>query len=231
MHQVAYKADRSAGAVEPGKNPNSIGKRVPNKHSCIQHVVLQRCRDKRVQIREYILCGKCEAGYKWGVKDVNDLNLIVPNIEMNENNTHSHQQSSLPISVKINHPKLINFPINMPSYYQVVDLLHFVKESTMFKMFSNYHLAYNGNLVGLKTILGDLAGENSQVELDVAFQHYNYATAMYHYETVSKLLKEPHKFAILLRADQKCIEFDKVEPEAMGKELLPPSFKVSKSNI
>ena len=150
---------------------------------------------------------------------------------MNESNTHSHQQSSSLISVKINHPKLANFPIAMPSYYQIADLLHFVKESTMLKMFSNYHLAFNGNLVGLKTTLGDLAAENNQLELDVVFQHYNYATAMYHYETVHKLLKEPHKFAILLRADQKCIEFDKVEPEAMGKELLPPSFKVAKSNI
>lgn len=52
----------------------------------------------------------------------------------------------------------------------------------------------------MKELLGD---NNKTIELDIVFEYYTSASALHHFEVVSKLLKNPFKLAILMKNDQK----------------------------
>jgi hypothetical protein len=152
---------------------------------------------------------------------------------MNETNNHANSASQQPaITVRLNHPKLAGLPLLFCSDSRVSDVQLYVAEHTLLGLFSNYRLEVAGKPVSPRKTLGELLPIHaSQLEFDVVFQHYNYATALHHSEAVSKALRQPHRLALWLRANPKESQSVLAEPESLSRELVPTCFKITKSHI
>lgn len=139
-----------------------------------------------------------------------------------------------PIRIKINHAKLqqqtFSYPRNMP--YSLIKKE--LQRDNILSIFNNYYFQVAELPIIYQSDFEQVRSDPKDIhQFDLVFQHYNYATALYHFRAVAQLLKSKHKIYTIFKGNHKnqLKTYSDLDIQVLTAELVPEGYRDYQWNI